>query len=179
MADNAFDFNQAPSNTAGRQFGAVAGIAKLAGLGKKSSGLSARQQSNLMRQQAGHAIDSQLIGHVLGENAAGAAHKRSMQATRLGNKHELAKSAQEHLQNTDVQINTQNHEARMAEGNRAHEVTLAGVHHENAMNAIEKHAGNSNISSIKLPNGASAQFNRISKKEPSTLVENDGQKDSQ
>jgi len=150
MADNAFDFNQAPANTVGRQFGAVAGIAKLAGLGKKSSGLSARENSNLMRQQAGHAIDAQLIGHVLGENAAGAAHKRSMQATRLGNKHELAKSAQEHLQNTDVQINNQNHETKMAE-----------LHHSNAMDAINAHSGNESISSIKLPNGASAQFNRV------------------
>jgi hypothetical protein len=150
MADNAFDIPSAPSSGSTRQFGALAGLAKLAGVGKKSGGLSAREQSNLMRQQAGHAIDSQLIGHVLGETAAQGAHKRTMSQTRLSNKHELAKSAQEHMQNTDTQINTQAHEARMAD-----------IHHTNAMNAINAHSGNESISSIKLPNGASAQFNRV------------------
>jgi len=79
MANSAFNFNQAPSGRYGRQFGAVAGIASLLSGKKNNSQVSARDQSNLMRQKAGHAIDAQLIGHVLGETAADAAHKRKTQ----------------------------------------------------------------------------------------------------
>jgi hypothetical protein len=79
MANNAFDFNQAPSGKVGRQFGALYGIANLLGGKKNNNQVSARDQSNLMRQKAGHAIDAQLIGHVLGETAADSAHKRKTQ----------------------------------------------------------------------------------------------------
>ena len=89
MADNAFDIPSAPSSGSTRQFGALAGLAKLAGVGKKSGGLSARDHSNLMRQQAGHAIDSQLVSHVLGETAADSAHKRTMSQARLAHKQKI------------------------------------------------------------------------------------------
>lgn len=147
MADSAFDFNQAPSNTAGRQFGTVASLAKLAGLGKKSGGMSARDHSNLMRQQAGHAIDAQLVGHVLGQEASKQTHKQTMQANRLQNKqaktmaevnnaHELAKSEQAHTQASDM--------------------------HTLGMNAIHSLSNNPKVAGFKLPSGTSAQFNGVS-----------------
>jgi hypothetical protein len=89
MADNAFDFPQAPTGSRSRQFGAVAGLAGLVRAvsgGRKNDGMSPRAQSNLMRQKAGHEIDSQLISHVLGENAADAAHKRTLAQNRQAHK---------------------------------------------------------------------------------------------
>lgn len=153
MADNAFQFPGAPSSGVGRQFGAVAGV--VSALKGSKGGLSARAQSGLMAQQHAHNMERDtlgaVVGHVLGESAADAAHKRTMQATRLGNKHELKKSAQEHMQATDTAINAQNHEARMAD-----------VHHTNAVSAINNAAGNPAISAIKLPNGGSSQFRDLS-----------------
>lgn len=164
MADNAFQFPGAPSSGVGRQFGAVAGV--VSALKGSKGGLSARAQSGLMAQQHAHNLEleshkgdiaqrnatmSSVVGHVLGQEASATSHKQTVAQNRQANKHELKKSAQEHMQATDTAINAQNHEARMAD-----------VHHTNAVSAINNAAGNPAISAIKLPNGGSAQFRDLS-----------------
>jgi hypothetical protein len=97
MANSAFDFNQAPSGRVGRQFGALYGIATLLRSKKNNNQVSARDQSNLMRQKAGHAIDAQLIGHVLGKTAADSAHRRALAQNRQA--HKLGVENREHAMN--------------------------------------------------------------------------------
>ena len=84
MADNVF--SSAP-NSSGRQFGAVAGIAKLLGGGK---GNDYRQKSALQNESHVQNIQQAVVGHVLGETAADAAHGRTLrqnrQAYNLGQK---------------------------------------------------------------------------------------------
>jgi hypothetical protein len=161
MAESAFDFNQAPSG-AGRQFGVLAGALGLkSGKSREPKGMSAKDQSALMAQQHGHNMEMEshraglaqqnatmasVVGHVVGEEAASAGHKRTMQATRLGHKqeqsmanignaHELAKQEQAHTHATDM--------------------------HTLGMNAITSLAENKAVGSFKLPSGASAQFNAV------------------
>ena len=92
MANSAFDFNQAP-NTKGRQFTGLGAIGKAIGLGSKSSGsgISAKDQSALLRQKLAHDIDSKLVGHILGEVSAKSEHNRGMSKNRQTNK--LSQSA--------------------------------------------------------------------------------------
>jgi hypothetical protein len=85
MADNVF--SSAP-NSSGRQFGAVAGIAKLLGGGGK--GNDYRQKSALQNESHTQKIQQAVVGHVLGETAADTAHGRTLrqnrQTHRLGQK---------------------------------------------------------------------------------------------
>ena len=165
--DSAFNFNGAP-----KQFGAVNGAInkfqkglKKSAAKKTASGrakLAAKDQDLLNQRehergmqrdthiaglQQQNATMGAVVGHVLGSASSAQEHKQKMAQTRLGQKHELAKSSQEHMQKTDTLINTQNHEARMA-----------GMHHENAMGAINAAGQAGNVSSIKLPNGGAASF---------------------
>jgi hypothetical protein len=80
MADNVF--SSAP-NSSGRQFGAVAGIAKLLG-GKGSSDY--RQKSALQNESHVQNVQHSVVKHVLGETAADAAHRRTLAQNRQAHK---------------------------------------------------------------------------------------------
>ena len=140
MADNVF--SSAP-NSSGRQFGAVAGIAKLLGGGK---GNDYRQKSALQNESHVQNIQQAVVGHVLGETAADSAHRRALAQNRQQNRfsasesaanraHELEKQSQAHTQATDM--------------------------HVLGMNSINTLAENKSVGSFKLPNGTSAQFNGV------------------
>lgn len=76
MAENVF--SSAPSGS-GRQFGAIAGIAKLLG-GKGSPDY--RQKSALQNEAHIQNVQQSVVSHVLGETAADAAHKRTLAQNR-------------------------------------------------------------------------------------------------
>ena len=165
MADFTENFKDAPNGNV-RQFGMLAstlGLGKKRNTGPKS--ISAKDQSALMAQQHAHNMELEshkgniqerantmgsVVGHVLGQNAASNEHKRSMQASRLSHKQSLEKSNQEHMQNTDTLINNQTHERSMAQ-----------MHHENTMGAIQSLADRKNVQGVKFPNGGSVQFRDI------------------
>jgi hypothetical protein len=77
MSESAFNFKGAPSSNLGRQFVAWGGLKKAFG-NKGGSGISAKDQSALMRQQTAHNIDTSIVKHVLGETASDAAHQRTL-----------------------------------------------------------------------------------------------------
>jgi hypothetical protein len=77
MSESAFNFKGAPSSNLGRQFVAWGGLKKAFG-SKSGNGVSSRDQSALMRQQAAHNIETSVVKHVLGETAADAAHQRTL-----------------------------------------------------------------------------------------------------
>jgi hypothetical protein len=78
MSESAFNFKGAPSSNLGRQFVAWGGLKKAFGSKSGGSGISAKDQSALMRQQTAHNIDTSIVKHVLGETAADAAHQRTL-----------------------------------------------------------------------------------------------------
>jgi hypothetical protein len=121
MSESAFNFKGAPSSNLGRQFVAWGGLKKAFG-SKSGNGLSARDQSALMRQQASHNIETSVLNHVLGETAADAAHKRSMQATRLGNKSDMQKDYQQRLFAGSEANAQREHAASESSANRQHEI---------------------------------------------------------
>lgn len=130
----------------------ASGKAKLAAkdidtLNQREHERSMQRDTHIAGLQQQNATMGAVVGHVIGSASSAQEHKQKLAQTRLGNKHELAKSSQEHMQKTDTLINTQNHEARMA-----------GMHHENAVGAITAAGQAGNISSIKLPNGGAAAF---------------------
>jgi hypothetical protein len=163
MAESAFDFNQAPSGSP-RQFGVLAGALGLKASKMRSSGgnsLSARDQAALSAQSHAQNLEleshkgniaqqnatmSSVVGHVVGEEAATAAHRRILAQNRQQNRlaasesaanraHELEKQSQAHTQATDM--------------------------HVLGMNSINTLAENKSVGSFKLPNGTSAQFNGV------------------
>jgi hypothetical protein len=77
MSESAFNFKGAPSSNLGRQFVAWGGLKKAFG-SKSGGGISAKDQSALMRQQTAHNIDTSIVKHVLGETASDAAHQRTL-----------------------------------------------------------------------------------------------------
>jgi len=98
MADNVF--SSAP-NSSGRQFGAVAGIAKLLGGGK---GNDYRQKSALQNESHVQNIQQAVVGHVLGETAADAAHGRTLRQNRQA--HNLGQKAADAAHQRDVAAST-------------------------------------------------------------------------
>ena len=98
MADNVF--SSAP-NSSGRQFGAVAGIAKLLGGGK---GNDYRQKSALQNESHVQNIQQAVVGHVLGETAADAAHKRTLAQNRQA--HNLGQKTADAAHQRDVAAST-------------------------------------------------------------------------
>lgn len=98
MADNVF--SSAP-NSSGRQFGAIAGIAKLLG-GKGSPDY--RQKSALQNESHVQNIQQAVVGHVLGENAADAAHKRTLAQNRQA--HNLGQKTADAAHQRDVAAST-------------------------------------------------------------------------
>lgn len=98
MADNVF--SSAP-NSSGRQFGAVAGIAKLLGGGK---GNDYRQKSALQNESHVQNIQQAVVGHVLGEAAADAAHGRTLRQNRQA--HNLGQKTADAAHQRDVAAST-------------------------------------------------------------------------
>lgn len=149
MADNAFQFSQAPSGK-GRQFGAVVAAAKLLGVGK-NGGMSARDTSRLMTQQhlqnkdlASHTADLQarnagigaIVGHVLGQEAAKSQHSRDKSMSKLNHKQSMEKDYQQRL-----------FTGSEAEANRAHQTKIAGAAYE-ATNNPDIRSFNANTGSF-------------------------------
>jgi hypothetical protein len=98
MADNVF--SSAP-NSSGRQFAAVAGIAKLLGGGK---GNDYRQKSALQNESHVQNIQQAVVGHVLGETAADAAHGRTLRQNRQA--HNLGQKTADAAHQRDVAAST-------------------------------------------------------------------------
>ena len=171
MADNAFQFPSAPSSGVGRQFGAVAGV--VSALKGSKGGLSARAQSGLMAQQHAHNMELEshratvqnhantlgaVVGHVLGESAADAAHKRTLQANRQANKHatnmqkekfagENARAANDYSRASMMSAQTHRQDLAMGKEKHAQQTTLNGQ----AIKAISQFP---NISSINTSSGS-------------------------
>lgn len=146
MAESAFNFNQAPGAGGARQFGkALAAplmVAKSVFGNKDKGGMTARDQSALMRQQMAHNIDTAVVKHVIGETAADAAHKRSQSAARTT--HRLGQKTADAAHQRDIaKLNTQQQ-----------------LHHETidyTAGALAAHANGRQMKSISLP-GGSATF---------------------
>lgn len=108
MSESAFNFKGAPG-TPGlpRQWAknlATAVGAKSVFGNKLSGGMSAKNQSALMRQQTAHNIDTSIVKHVLGETAADAAHKRAMSQTNQA--HQLSQNAANAQHERDIAAST-------------------------------------------------------------------------
>jgi len=177
MAESAFDFNQAPSG-AGRQFGVLAGALGLkSGKSREPKGMTAKDQSALMAQQHGHnmeleshkaglaqqnAVMSSVVGHVIGEEAAAAGHKRTMALNRQTHKLGEASAESAHMRGMEAAGQAHSFGQQNLAATQGHEINMANLHHENGLNAIsEINSSAPNVASYKSPSGASIQFNEV------------------
>jgi hypothetical protein len=178
MAESAFDFNNAPSGNM-RQFGVLAGALGIKGSKLRSSGgnsMSARDQASLSAQT--HAQNLELASHkagldrmndtygvaarhVVGEEAAASAHKRTIAQNRQAHKIGEAAAESAHTRQMITAGQTQTHAMQTLGATQGHEMNMANLHHANALNAVNELKDVSNVASFKSPSGASVQFSGV------------------